>query len=153
MPLIRLEIVTVATLEDGHYICLRRISDGQSRRGMEDTSSLEQHLLMKDIENAATTFDFLCQIRSFLSKPENDALAKTIPLVIKHKGQNEKSRFENLLHYRLDFQTLMYLKMHQDEWLAMPCTFDSKLTSSQRTFLPQGTRAVSEYLDTEQDNI
>lgn len=76
-----------------------------------------------------------------------------MPLIIKHKSQNEQARFENLLHYRLDFETLKYLEMHHDEWLAVPCAFDSKLKSSQQTFLSQGTRAVSEYLDTEQDNI
>lgn len=127
------------------------------------TGSLEEvcktHLLSsslcltKDVQNAATTFNLLCQIRSFLLEPENSALAKMMPLTIKHKSQNEKARFEDLLHYRLDLETLKYLQMHHDEWLAVPSAFDSKLRSSQHTFLSQGTRAVSEYLDTEQDHI
>jgi hypothetical protein len=76
-----------------------------------------------------------------------------VPLVVKYKSQNEQARFENLLHYCLDQQTLQYLGKHHAEWLSQPALFDAKLKSSQQGFCPQGTRAVSQYLDTEQDHI
>lgn len=104
-----------------------------------------------DHQNAAMISDALRQIRSILSN--DPALAKIVPLIIKNRNQNDQARFENLLHYCLDFPTLKYLEQHEEGWLADPCAFDCKLKSSQQAFLSQGTRAVSRYLDTEQDNI
>ena len=95
--------------------------------------------------------DILRQIRTILSQQKD--LAKRVPLIVKAKSHNEQARFENLLHYCLDQQTLQYLEQHHDIWLRYPELFDDKLKSSQQFFYPQGTRAVSAYLDTEHDNI
>jgi hypothetical protein len=74
-------------------------------------------------------------------------------MVVKDKNQTDQDRFELLLHYCLDFRTLEYLEKYQEEWLAAPCVFDSRLKSSQRAFLSQRLRAVHNDLDSEQDNI
>ena len=76
-----------------------------------------------------------------------------MPLVVKDKGQNEGSRFENLQDYCLDKQTLDFLEEHHAEWLLAPWEFDGMLNSSQKTFLRPETRAISQYLLTEQDQI
>ena len=108
-------------------------------------------LLTDMMQDAATTFDALWQIREVMSV--NKPLAKTVNLVVKDKSQNEKDRFENLLYYVLDFQTLKYLEGHLKEWLADPSLFDNTIKSSYWAFFRPETRAISELLNTEQDNV
>lgn len=75
-----------------------------------------------------------------------------MPVIIKDKNQNDLARFNNLLGYVLDRPTLDYIENHYMEWMIDPSLFDNKLKSSQLAFI-HGTRAVSAYLDTEQDNV
>ena len=95
--------------------------------------------------------DALQQIRALMYK--NNELAKMIPFVVKERGQKEKSRFENLLDYDLDQRTIELLNKHLDEWMAQPSIFENYIKSSQWALMNPWTRAASDHLETEQDDI
>ena len=95
--------------------------------------------------------DALLQIRGLML--ENDELVKLIPFVIKHKSQNEKARFEKLLCYELDDQTLDDLEQNHKDWMTDPSLFTNKIKSSEQAVSDPWTRAISEYLDTAHDNV
>ena len=103
------------------------------------------------MQDVATTSDALRQIRNVMSM--NKPLANKVNLVIKDKNQNDQARFENLLCYVLDGQTLEYLDRHYDKWMADQSLFDNTIKSSYQAVLKPWTRAISEYLDTELDHV
>ena len=103
------------------------------------------------VQDAATITDALQQIREMLSN--NKPLANKIPLVVKEKSQNDKARYENLLHYVPDVKTINLLEQYHDIWLKSPALFDEHITSSQWAAMDPWTRIASTNLETKQDLV
>jgi hypothetical protein len=80
-------------------------------------------------------------------------LANKIPLIVKEKSQNDKARFENLLHYVIDRKTIDLLEQYHDAWLKTPALFDDYVTSSQWAAMNPWTRIASTHLETKQDIV
>lgn len=80
-------------------------------------------------------------------------LADKILLVVREKNQNDKARFENLLHYDKDKKTIDLLEQYHDSWFKVPALFDEYVTSSQWAAMNPWTRIASTHLATKQDIV
>jgi len=107
-------------------------------------------VLTESLQDAATSDNILRQVQEVTST--NKPLGKKMKLVVSNKNKNDNARFERLLEYVLDEETLVYLEANRNFWMADLDRFDGTKAPDCGMF-ESWVQVISTHLETEQDNV